>query len=1030
MTSEQANDRPVGSSRPDRSIADEIERLSSKRRVPCTTYRCQFNADFTLDHAAELVDYLHDLGVTHVYASPLFTARAGSTHGYDVCDPTRIGLAVGGQEALDRLSARLAEHDMGLLLDIVPNHMGINDVCNAWWFDVLENGPSSLYSAFFDVDWAPSKPELQGRVLLPLLEDQYGAVLEAGKLKLAFLDGAFHIEYYDNRFPIAPDTYGPILQEWLGRVRAAPEPSADDEAAALELESVITAVGYLPGRSETDDQRRHERAREKEIIKRRLAAVRQSGATAFNALQETLALFNGDPEDVHSFDRLDALLENQVHRLAYWRVAGEEINYRRFFDIRDLAAIRVEEPQVFEATHALALRLLAEGKIAGLRIDHPDGLFHPTAYFRRLQAGYLRAVLGQGAGGDGEAVRAQVEAWLDAQIARAGRGKGHAPWPLYVVAEKILSDTEPLPLDWAVDGTTGYDFLASANAVQVNTAAETDFTHLYADFSGEDPDFDALTVRTQRLIMREALASEINELSHQLERVAERNRHTRDFTLNNLRDAVRSLVTSLPVYRTYIDPATGVVSGRDRRYIVEAVQLGQALASHVDASYFEFLRATLLLENHAQFCEEDRPALAHWVMKFQQMTGPVMAKGVEDTAFYRYNRLVSLNEVGAHPTVFGIDVAQFHKDNARRARHWPQSMLTTSTHDNKRSEDVRARLNVLSELPEAWSQGLAKWSILNLAHKTRRDGNLLPDRNDEYLLYQIVLGAWPLAEAPQAGSPWGALLPPGDSPEYQGFVERIGQYMYKAVKEAKVHGSWINPAAAYDEAMQGFVKTILRPAAQGEPNRFFAAFAPLAARVAFLGQVNSVSQVALKLTSPGMPDIYQGNELWDFSLVDPDNRRRVDYARRQELLASLPQGEMAQAQLQDLLTHSHDGRIKLFVTTRLLCTRRDHRRLFQTANYTPLEVRGSRADHVIAFARREGHEALIAVAPRLHAALVGDELCWPLGEVWGDTEIVLPAEFANSPMTDALTGRRQDGAPTLRVAELLAALPVAVLISI
>ncbi len=701
---------------------------------------------------------------------------------------------------------------MGLVLDIVPNHMGINDPCNTWWLDVLENGPSSLYAPFFDVAWEPSKPELKDRVLLPVLEDQYGAVLEAGKLKLAFAEGGFRIEYYDNRFPVAPGTYAPVLQEWLVQLRAAGDGDAGGrDEAALELESIITAVGYLPGRNERDEERKLERAREKESIKRRLAAVWQSSPAAFGSLQRALTYFNGDPHDPQSFDPLDALLEKQPYRLAYWRVAGEEINYRRFFDIRDLAAIRVEDPRVFEATHGLALRLLAERKVTGLRIDHPDGLYDPRAYFRRLQLEYLLTALGQD-GGDGEAAaRTAAEAWLDAALDAAGEGR-QQDWPLYVVAEKILSDTEPLPLDWAVAGTTGYDFLASVNAVLVDPAAEDSFTRIYADFAtpagaGAGADFEALTVQTQRLIMREALASEINELSHSLERVAERNRHTRDFTLNNLRDAIRSLVASLGVYRTYIDPETRTVSERDRHYVVEAVQRAGALSPHIDPSVFRFLQETLLLQNHEQFHAEDRLALGTWVMKFQQMTGPVMAKGVEDTAFYRYNRLVSLNEVGGHPSLFGIDPGQFHRDNERRARLWPHSMLATSTHDNKRSEDVRARIDVLSEMPGEWGQRLLEWSSLNVGQKARGGGAgelLLPDRNDEYLLYQTLLGAWPFAQEPEPGSPWGPLLPPGDSSEYSAFAARIAQYMNKAVKEAKVHGSWINPDEAYDRGAPQF----------------------------------------------------------------------------------------------------------------------------------------------------------------------------------------------------------------------------------
>jgi (1->4)-alpha-D-glucan 1-alpha-D-glucosylmutase len=1011
------------------AVQDALARAAAERRVPSATYRLQFNADLTLDDGAALVPYLHALGISHIYASPLFAARAGSTHGYDVCDPRRISMAVGGEEALDRLAATLQEHGMSLLLDIVPNHMGINDACNTWWLDVLENGPSSLYAPFFDVDWEPSKPELKDRVLLPVLEDQYGAVLEAGKLKLGFSEGAFWVEYYDNRFPIGPGTYGPILQEWLERVREAGE-----EAAALELESVITAAGYLPARGERDQERRLERAREKEIIKRRLATVWQSSPAVFTALQETLAYFNGEPSDPHSFDPLDQLLESQPYRLAYWRVAGEEINYRRFFDIRDLAAIRVEERQVFDATHAFALRLLADGKVSGLRIDHPDGLFHPAAYFRHLQEGYVLALLAATIDSDAPALREQVESWLDAELAAAADGAPHARWPLYVVAEKILSDTEPLPLDWAVDGTTGYDFLASANAVLVNAAAEDNFTRIYSDFTGEDPDFEALTMSTQRSIMREALASEINELSHSLELVAERNRHTRDFTLNNLRDAIRSLVAALPVYRTYIVPATGKVSDRDRRYIVEAVTRAGALTPHIDPSVFRFLQQTLLLENHDQFREEDRPALAHWVMKFQQITGPVMAKGVEDTAFYRYNRLISLNEVGAHPSLFGIDVAQFHRDNARRLRYWPHSMLATSTHDNKRSEDVRARLNAVSELAEDWAQCLLEWSTLNLSHKTRRGdgqgggaGALMPDRNDEYLLYQVLLGAWPLTETPEPGSPWGALLPPGPGDEYRSFVERIGQYMNKAVKEAKVHGSWINPDEAYDQAVRAYIGAILHPAPD---NRYLAAFAPFAARIAFLGQINSLAQVALKLTSPGMPDIYQGNELWDFSLVDPDNRRPVDYRRRQELLSGLPaESAVPEAVLRELLQNSRDGRIKLLLTFRLLASRQRDKDLFASPDYLPLAVSGKWAEHVIAFARGGGGAGVVVVVPRLLAALTGDTGRWPLGaETWDDTQVTLPDGWETSQFVDLLTGRGIRAASNhLPLAELLTALPLAVL---
>ncbi len=532
--------------------------------------------------------------------------------------------------------------------------------------------------------------------------------------------------------------------------------------------------------------------------------------------------------------------------------------------------------------------------------------------------------------------------------------------------------------------------------------------------------------------------------------MAERNRHTRDFTLNNLRDAIRSLVASLQVYRTYIDPATESVSERDRRYIEDAVRRAEALTPYVDPSVFAFLADTLLLRNHGQFGTDDRQALAHWVMKFQQITGPVMAKGVEDTAFYRYNRLIALNEVGGHPSLFGIDVPQFHKDNERRANRWPHSLLATSTHDNKRSEDVRARLAVLSELPGEWEDALHEWSALNLPHKASSEGpngvsaaaasavaGGAPDRNDEYLLYQTLLGAWPLGPA---GSSWGGLLPPGAHGEYGAFVERVREYMNKAVKEAKVHGSWVNPDAGYDRAVASFVDAVLQP---GPGNRFLDAFGPFAARMAALGQVNSLAQVALKLTSPGVPDLYQGNELWDFSLVDPDNRRPVDYGLRQRLLAGLPgPGAVSSDALDELLAHSDDGRIKLFVTARLLALRRAEPELFAESDYAPLAAAGAAAEHVVAFGREtnaegrgsrgRGSRRIVVVVPRLPARLLMDGQRWPLGEaVWGDTHVRLPAGWPpGARLTDVLTGRtvapEGDG---LRLADALGALPVAVLVA-
>lgn len=1037
------------------AIQAAIESLVASHRAPSATYRVQFNAGFTFDHAHAIADYLHDLGISHIYASPIFQARQGSTHGYDVCDPTIVSATLGGEAGLDALSAALAERHMGLVLDIVPNHMGINDPCNTWWLNVLESGPSSEYASFFDIEWNPVKPELRNRVLLPILEDQYGNVLEAGKLRLLFEDGAFWITYYKNRLPIAPRTYLPILNRILARLTPAgpgrdtetltaltasthaPDTSADADPR-IELASIITAVGHLPEPTETDPEKRAERAREKEVIKRRLVALCQSSREMAALFDAVVAELNGRPDDPASFNELDALLEAQIYRLAHWRVAGEEINYRRFFDINDLAALRVELPRVFQATHALAFRLLAEGKVSGFRVDHPDGLYDPVAYFARLQERHLRSALQREMGlDDTPELAEEVGRWVRERA--AAQQRQGCRWPLFVVAEKILSEREPLPLDWAVCGTTGYDFLASANGLFIHPAHANRFTAIYEQYLGEGVDFERIALDAQKLIMKGALASEINELSHEIERIGERNRHYRDFTLYNLRVAVREVMASLPVYRTYINAETGAVSERDRKVLTAAIRQAARRRSDIDASVFRFVEDTLLLRNLKTFGEQDRVSVRNWVMKFQQISGPVMAKGVEDTTFYRYHRLVSLNEVGGHPVQFGTTVEQFHRDNARRATHWPHSMLTTSTHDNKRSEDVRTRVDVLSELPDVWAAALAEWSELNAGARTAlADGMHAPDRNDEYLFYQTLLGTWPFASPPTEGdSPWGFLWQPAAGPQHEEYAARITTYMQKAVKEAKIHGSWISPDEAYDEGLAAFVSRLLSP----EPeNRFLASLAPLARRVAYFGQFNALAQTVLKLTSPGLPDIYQGNELWDLSLVDPDNRRPVDYARRQQALAAIRDREAAMpapnavngngrlALAHELLDASHDGCIKLYVTYRTLNYRRSHDAFFADAAYQPLTATGTHAGHVVAFARTAGEGHVIVVVPRLVATLMGERETPPIGgEVWQDTRLTLPAEWTGMAYRNLFTGEHL-AAPALPLGQVLGHFPVAVLV--
>ncbi|MCC6166831.1 MAG: malto-oligosyltrehalose synthase [Caldilineaceae bacterium] len=1017
-----------------------MRQTAAERRIPAATYRLQFHPGFTFRAAAALTDYLHTLGVSDVYASPIFAARPGSLHGYDVTDPTRLNPELGSADDFASLALALRRREMGLILDIVPNHMGINDPTDAWWWDVLENGPSSVYAPYFDIEWQPVKDELENRVLLPVLGDQYGVVLESGQLKLVYADGAFQIGYYEHRYPVAPRTYRQILESCLAKLEPAAG-SEQDAAAVLELQSVITAVSHLPPRTETAPQRIAERVREKEVIKRRLGTLYTTVPAFQAALDATVEEFNGRPGDPRSMDALDALVEAQAYRLAFWRVAGEEINYRRFFDINELAAIRVEDPEVFAATHELALRLLVDGQAHGARIDHPDGLYDPTTYFSHLQTTFLHGKLRRRFPEmDSDLIDAAVQAWREEQAEASGRAR--AALPLYLVVEKILSESEPLPRTWMVHGTTGYDFLAAANQLMVDAAGRRAFDRIYRRFVEHGESLAEMTHKTKMLIMRESLNSEINALSHTLDRLGERNRHYRDFTLNGLRTALQEVIACLPVYRTYINAHTGGVSARDRRLIQTAVRRAKVRRPGIDDSLFDYIEDTLLLRNHSRFDAEDQAQLAVWVMRFQQLTGPVMAKGVEDTAFYRYYRLTSLNEVGNHPAVFGISADEFHKENGERLQYWPHTMLDTSTHDNKRSEDVRARIAVLSEMPDAWGKALTRWARINAAKRTALDDEgVAPDRNDEYLIYQTLLGAWPLnagatLPATDAGAGqmegWGLLQAPAAGEAWRTYRERMVSYVGKAAKEAKLHTSWTSPDAPYEEGLSGFVQAILQP---GTRNRFLPLFAPLAQTVAFFGLFNALSQVLLKLTSPGVPDIYQGNEVWNFSLVDPDNRRDVDYAQRRALLDGLrKRSGRGRAKLaRELLACLPDGRIKLYITHITLGFRRDRPTLFAQGDYLPLSAEGDKATHVCAFARQTAEVAALVVTPRLSYRLAGGTLRPPVGaEVWADTSLRLPAglnaaHYRNLYTGALLTPVEREGSLRLRLADVLADFPVALL---
>jgi (1->4)-alpha-D-glucan 1-alpha-D-glucosylmutase len=726
-------------------------------------------------------------------------------------------------------------------------------------------------------------------------------------------------------------------------------------------------------------------------------------------------VFNGSTEDPRSFDLLDALIEKQAYRLAFWRVAAEEINYRRFFDVNELAAIRMELPQVFRSTHEVLLRLLAEGKATGLRIDHPDGLRDPAGYFRQLQEQYLLARMELKSGCPPEALAHEVAT----AIAReASNGQRLAARPLYVVAEKILAEGEQLPSDWAVDGTTGYDFLNAVNGLLVDSEGREAFDRSYGSFTGTSTRYDQRVSSAKRMTMLVSMASEINALAHQLDRIAERNRRCRDFTLNSLTFALREVIACLPVYRTYIT-GPGAVSPRDRRIIDMAVEEAKRRNPRTAEAVFDFVRSAVLLSSLDDFPEPDRPRLVEWALKFQQLTGPIMAKSVEDTVFYSYNRLVSLNEVGGAPDQFGISVAAFHRQNAERLERWPHSLLSTSTHDTKRSEDVRARLNVLSEMPGDWQSALSRWGRLNSSKKTVVEDQPAPDRNDEYLLYQTMLGAWPVEPLAAAG--------------LAEFRRRIAAYMHKATKEAKVHTSWVNPNEEYDEAVRGFVQRLL-PDTADDP--FLGDLLALQGTVAFFGYFNSLAQVLLKMTCPGVPDLYQGTELWDFSLVDPDNRRPVDYSMRLRALDELrKRADPDRRQLiGELLSHVSDGRIKLFLIYQMLNFRRACSALFESGDYLPLEAAGTKRDHVCAFARAAGDQVVLVAVPRLVFRLAGGIKQAPLGpEIWEKTRLLLPPHLAGRPYRNIFTSEvhslAAEGTPDFYLGTIFEQFPVAVLYS-
>ncbi|PYJ95244.1 MAG: malto-oligosyltrehalose synthase [Verrucomicrobia bacterium] len=918
-------------------------------RIPGCTYRLQFNRWFTFLQAREIMPYLHALGVTDVYASPYSQASAESLHGYDITDHNKLNAAIGSRADYDSWIEELHAHSMGQVLDFVPNHVGIAESLNAWWMDVLENGPSSRYAPYFDIDWHPLKFDLRDKVLLPILSDQYGRVLERGELQLRFEEGTFYLLYGERRLPIAPGTYRYVLQIALENLAEHKE-----EDFYAELQSILTALEYLPKRTETDPKRIAERIREKEVIKRRLERRCAEAPQVQRAIEKALAQINGKPGDPRSFDALDELLNAQSYRLAFWRVAAEEINYRRFFDVNDLAAIRVELPKVFDAVHRLALDLVSAGAVTGLRIDHPDGLYLPREYFEKLQQRCAKA-LGIGLPQDGRAI--------------------------YMLAEKILTASEALRKDWLMHGTTGYDFANQVTQLLVDSSAETAITKTFHRFIGHSMPFGHLLYAKKLQVMKLALANDVDVLSNMLDRLSEQNRWYRDFTLESLSRAVRETIACFPVYRTYLTPGQPV-SEEDRQIVERAITAAKRRNPAMEESIFNFLRDVLLFRFPPNLDDAGRTAHTHFVLKFQQTTGPVMAKGLEDTVFYIYNRLAALNEVGGEPQQFGLTAEAFHERNIDRQRNWPATLLATSTHDTKRSEDVRARMVAISEIPELWRRSLQRWRVANHRWKGTINDVEAPDANEEYLLYQTLLGTWPIEAN---GEPQ-----PAATPEY---IERIQRYMAKALHEAKINTSWIQPNEEWDTAMRDFVANILDSSPR---NKFLPIFLPVAQEIARLGAINSLTQTLLKLTSPGVPDVYQGNEIWDYSLVDPDNRRRVDYNRRREMLETL-----STATPHELIQTWPDGRIKMFLTQRVLRFHREHADLFQHGEYLPLRASGTFAECCVSFTRQLADKWILVIVPRL-SSRVGFP---PIGEAWKDTAIQLPEALPVAQAHDLFTCR-------------------------
>ncbi|KYC38070.1 maltooligosyl trehalose synthase [Scytonema hofmannii PCC 7110] len=928
-------------------------------KIPTVTYRIQFNSAFGFDSAKTITNYISNLGISDLYASPVFKARAGSSHGYDVVDPTQLNPELGTEEAFEALVKELQQHNMGWLQDIVPNHMAY-DSQNQYLMNILENGPDSTYVDYFDIAWNSPFASSNEPILAPLLGNFFATSLENGEIQLKYEERGLNVNYYSLKLPLKLESYASFLTQNLGKLA---KNLGRNHPIFVRLLGILYMVKNITSEV-TAAQRRDQSA----FIKGLLWELYTDNEEVKTFIDENLQLFNGEPGKPESFNLLESLLSEQFFRLSYWKVGAEEMNYRRFFTVNELISIRVEDLKVFKNTHDLICKLVYEGKFTGLRIDHIDGLYDPAQYLERLRE-------------------------------KTG--------DTYINVEKILQPGEDLPSNWSVQGTSGYDYLNYLNGIFCQSENEDKFTQIYWEFTGVKIEYEQLIPEKKHLIIDRNLAGDIDNLAFLLKTIAGNYRYGSDFTINGLKRALAEVLSRFPVYRTYITQEG--ISDIDRSYIQEVIE---AAKPHTPFLHNElnFIQKLLLLEYDDFLTQEEKDQWLYFVMRVQQYTGPLMAKGVEDTALYVYNRFLSLNEVGGEPGKFGITLSEFNEFNQHRQTRWPLAMSTTSTHDTKRGEDVRARLNVLSEIPEEWQKQVQTWSEINRSHKKTIKRFAMPDKNDEYLFYQTLVGAFPFLEN-----------------EYGDFVERVKDYVLKAIREAKVYTAWLRQNSTYEDAFVDFVKSVLE---LSENNPFLKEFLSFQQRVAFYGIFNSLSQVLLKITSPGIPDFYQGTELWDFSLVDPDNRRPVDFETRQSYLKTIQEQTKTDILklIEQLLSTKEDARIKLFLIVQALKARTENIEVFNAGNYLPLEVSGQFQEHIVAFARSHGNKTIITIAPRFFTSLIqpGEH---PLGQqVWQDTSLKLPSGTP-SVWKDAITGQTVQAHDTVLVGETLKHFPVALLVS-